>query len=63
MSENELAEAIKAKAKEMQELISKANELDLNVHLTQAMMKNKKGISLYATCKATIYKDVLPIIY
>ncbi len=26
MSENELVEAIKAKAKEMQELISKANE-------------------------------------
>jgi hypothetical protein len=61
--EQEIAKLIKEKAKELNDLIPQANELDLNVRINQAMMVNKNGISLYATCKAVVYKDVNPIVY
>ena len=59
--EEKLSNEIKNKMSELNELISKANEFDLNVQITQAMRENKNKLTLWSQCGVSVYKVREPI--
>jgi hypothetical protein len=60
LSEEEIAKTIKTKVSELNELITQANDLDMNVQVIQAMRENKNNLTLWSHFRVSIYKNVEP---